>query len=315
MKFLTNINKEIMKIALIWTNANIKWPPSGWGAIEKYIWEYKINLEKLNHNVELRYSNSDDLFDFDIVQVHTWNQALNLKKRNIPYIYSFDDSHVIYFGEKSDLYQNNIKAITNSKLSIVHGEFLIDYFNKDNVVYLSHGANPDIFKFLNKRHYNHKLLCVGRTDQDDRKGILLSIESAKELDLPITIVGPNEDFFNENKYHYDKLTILGNKNDEELVEIYNDHTIFLHPSKLETGHPNLTLIESIYCGTPVVGTCDVDILGMRKIKPNKENLIKGIEDVIENYTDYQKQCFKLKENKKYDWYTITNELINIYNNG
>jgi len=302
-----------MKISLIWPNANSPWPPKGWGAIEKYIWEYKINLEKLGHIVELRYSNSDDLYNFDIVQVHTWNQATNLKRRKIPYFFSFDDSHVMYFGKNSDLYRDNMEAIKGSILSIMHGEFLIDYFNENNLVYLKHGANPDVFKFLNIRHYEHKLLCVGKTDQNDRKGIILSIETAKEMNLPITIVGPNEEFFNENPPNYDKLTIIGNKNDEELVEIYNNHTIFLHPSKLETGHPNLTLTESIYCGTPVVGTCDVDILGMKKIKPNKENLINGIKDDIGNYSDYQNQCFELKNNKSYDWYTITKELINIYN--
>jgi len=303
-----------MKIALIWTNCNIPWPPKGWGAIEKYIWEYKVNLEKLGHIADLRYSN-DELSSYDVVQVHTWNQALNLNRRKIPYVYSFDDSHVIYFGEKSELYKNNYDAIKFSKYSIVHGEFLNDYFKDLNTIYLEHGANPDIFKFLNIPHYNHKLLCVGRTDQDDRKGILLSIEVAKELDLPITIVGPNEDFFNKNDISYDKLTIIGNKNDNELVELYNEHTIFLHPSKLETGHPNLTLIESMYCGTPVVGTCDVDIPGVKKIKPNKENLIQGVKDMIENYTDYQKQCFELRESKKYDWYSITKKLINIYSNG
>lgn len=299
-----------MKIALIWPNANAPWPPKGWGAIEKYVWEYKINLEKLGHLAELRYSNSDDLLNFDIVQVHTWNQALNLSKRNIPYIFSFDDSHVIYFGRESDLYKNNIEAIKKSILSIMHGEFLIDYFGEDNMVYLAHGANPDVFKYLDIPHYEHKLLCVGRTDQDDRKGILISIKVAMELNLPITIVGPNEDFFREHHQNYDKLTIIGNSDDDELVKIYNEHTIFLHPSKLETGHPNLTLTESIYCGTPVVGTCDIDLLGMKNIKLSEENLIKGIKDVINNYEDYQYQCFELKNSKKYDWYTITEELIN-----
>jgi len=302
-----------MRIALIWANANTPWPPKGWGAIEKYVWEYKTNLEKMGHIADLRYSN-DDLLEYDIVQVHTWNQALNLKRRGIPYIYSFDDSHVIYYGKDSELYLNNSKAIEHSILSLMHGEFLLDYFDKGKMIYLEHGANPDTFRFLNIPHYEHKLLCVGKTDQDDRKGILLSIDVAKKLSLPITVVGPNEKFFSENNYDYDKLTIIGNKNDDELLKLYNEHTIFLHPSKLETGHPNLTLIESIYCGTPVVGTCNVDILGMRKIKPTKENLIEGIKDMIENYNDYQKQCFTLKDSKVYDWYSITEKLINIYQN-
>ena len=51
---------------------------------------------------------------------------------------------------------------------------------------------------------------------------------------------------------------------------------------------------------------------MKKIKPSKENLIEGIKDMIENYTNYQNQCFELKDSKIYDWYSITKKLINIY---
>ena len=75
------------KIALILISPNISVPPKGWGAIEKYIWEYKINLEKLGYIVELCYPDNENLYQFDIVQVHTWNQALYLHEKNIPYIF------------------------------------------------------------------------------------------------------------------------------------------------------------------------------------------------------------------------------------
>ena len=88
-----------MKIALILIDPNISVPPKGWGAIEKYMWEYKVNLEKLGHQVELCYPNSTDLDTFDIVQVHTSNQALYLAQRGIPYIFSFDDTHAVYYGK------------------------------------------------------------------------------------------------------------------------------------------------------------------------------------------------------------------------
>lgn len=301
-----------MKIALIWPNYNIPWPPKGWGAIEKYIWEYKINFEKMGHDVELKYSNSLDLNEFDIVQSHSWNQSINLHKRKIPYIFSFDDTHVINYGKKTELYKNNLMAIKNSEFTIVHGEFLIEWFNEKNIIHLRHGANPDKFKFLNLSNKKHKLLCIGKTDQYDRKGFKIAIESARKLNFPITVVGPNEEFFENNNINYDKLSILGDKDDDELNKIYNEHTIFLHPSKLETGHPNLTLIESIYCGTPVVGTCNISILGMKKIKPNIEDLIKGIDNVINNYDEYQNLCLKLKRCEIYDWYSISSDLIDIY---
>lgn len=301
------------KVALILISPNIPVPPKGWGAIEKYIWEYKINLEQMGHQVELRYPDAPDLIDFDIVQVHTWNQALVLHQRNIPYIFSFDDTHAIYHGKTSNLFKGNLEAIQKSKLTIVHSEYLIDFFGEKNIVYLRHGANPDVFYGTSKQIDSHNLLCVGRTDQDDRKGLLLAIEVAKELDLPITIVGPNEEFFKKYPSNYDKLTLVGNTDDEGLNKLYNSHSIFLHPSKLETGHPNLTLVESLYCNTPVVGTCNVSLLGMEQIKPTKEDLTRGIKQVIENYTSYLEGCIHLQDTKKYDWYTITQELYSFYN--
>jgi glycosyltransferase involved in cell wall biosynthesis len=249
------------------------------------------------------------------VQVHSWNQALNLKRRGIPYIYSFDDTHVVYFGKKSEIYKNNQSAVDGSVLSLMHGEFLLEFFdNREKLRYLRHGANPDIFRFLNKRKTEHKLLCVGMTHMNDRKNFLKSIEIAKKMNLPITIVGPNEKFFSENNVDYDKLTIIGNSNDNQLVDIYNDHTIFIHLSKLETGHPNLTLVESIYCGTPVVGTCDVHIDGMNRVKisdlDNDDVIIDKIQDVINDYSYYQKLCFDTKNSHYYDWDTISNDLVN-----
>ncbi len=304
-----------LKIALIWTDHKRPWPPKGWGAIEKYIWEYKTNLEELGHIAELRYSNSLDLKDFHIVQSHTWNQSLNLKKREIPYIYSFDDSHVVYYGKESDLFNQNLEAIQSSKLTIVHAKYLKEFFGSRNVIYLRHGANPNKFKYLNRPIYQHKLLCVGRTDQDDRKGFGLAVEAARKLGLEITIVGPNREFFRRIKLNYDKLTIIDDRNDEELLEIYNDHTIFLHPSKLETGHPNLTLIESIYCGTPVVGICNINIDGMKNIeKIDLDSLVDGIKEVMDDYSNYQNLCFKCKNDKFYDWENITKDLLSIYLN-
>ena len=300
------------RIALILISPNIPVPPKGWGAIEKYIWEYKTNLEKLGHTVELKYPDAPDLKTFDIVQVHTWNQALSLYKKGIPYVFSFDDTHVLFHGKDSDLYKNNLEAIRKSEITIVHGEYLLEYFNEPNVVYLRHGANPEVFKPLHPKPKSHSLLCVGRTDQDDRKGLLMAIKAAESLDLPITIVGPNDHFFKNSSFTYNKLTLIGNTDDEGLTDLYNSHTIFLHPSKLETGHPNLTLIESLYCSTPVVGTCNIPIKGMIQITPSLSSLIEGIKKTINDYDKYIQECHTLKSTHYYDWNSITSDLLSIY---
>lgn len=301
-----------MKVALI-EIGHIEIPPKGWGAIEKYMWNYKINMEKMGIVVDIKRFNDNNLEKYDIVQTHSFDQSLYLSNRGIKNIFSFDDTHAVYYGKNSDLFKKNLKAIKNSIVSILHSEYLIDFFGEKNVFYLRHGADPHIFNILNIPLREHKLLCVGKTHNNDRKGFGMAIEAAKELRLPITIVGPNEEFFNEN-IKYDKLNIIGNTEDNELVKIYNEHSIFLHPSSLETGHPNLTLIESIYSGTPVVGTCNVHIKGMKKIKPDKENILKGIKEVIGNYNLYRNECIECRMDHFYDWYNITKELVNIYEN-
>jgi glycosyltransferase involved in cell wall biosynthesis len=89
----------------------------------------------------------------------------------------------------------------------------------------------------------------------DRKGFRFAIEAAKKLGLPI-IAGPssNKDFFEHHKdlLNYDKLTLLThNLVEDDILELYRTHSIF-HPSILEAGHPNLTLLEAVSCGLPVL---------------------------------------------------------------
>lgn len=302
-----------MKIALIWINYQTPIPQRGYGAIEKYTWQYYINLKLLGHDVVISTTTNDNnLKDFDIVQSHSWNQCLNLHENNIPYIFSFDDTHVIYYGKDSELYKNNLLAMKHSLLTIVHSKYLLNYFGLDNMVYLRHGADKNTFKCLKEKSEEHSLLTICKTDQDDRKNIKLSIDVAQKLNIPITVVGPNDNYFNNNKYDYEKLTIIGNTIDEDLVNLYNDNTIFIHPSKLETGHPNLTLIESIFCGTPVVGMCHEYVDGLYNIKPNFESVYDGVKTVINDYKYYRKRCLNNYKTEYYDWYNITKDLEKIY---
>ena len=165
-------------------------------------------------------------------------------------------------------------------------------------------------------------MCVannGYSDNQsvDRKGFRYAIEASRELNLPITIVGPknNENFFNTNKdlLDYDKLHIIDtNPDEEELIKLYNEHTIFLHPSELEAGHPNLTLLEAISCGLPIVGTYDgtKELNSIYKIDRSTNSVVTGIKHVMSNIDTFvnHTQIEKLK----YDWSVICERLLNIY---
>lgn len=298
-------------------------PPNGWGAVEKIIWEIHQNLLALGHDAKILYADEIKKDDFDVVHVHVANLANILHSRGIPYIFTLHDHHAYLYGKGSDLFKENLKAIENSIVSFVPAKFLVDYFDHPKVKYFSHGVNSEIFRKNNidlDPPVHHKLLCVANNgwayDQSaDRKGFGLAIEAAKGLDLEITIAGPsnNKNYFNSCPPDYSNLKIVYDLNEEELVNTYRDHTIFLHPSILEAGHPNLTLLEALSCGLPVVGTYEEnnELPGLEKIERDALAIKEGIKKVINNFEDYREKA--LETANKLSWKNRTLELVQIYN--
>ena len=316
----------MMKITQV-TPGIISIPPNGWGAIEKVIWNYKFALENFGHICDIKYLDDVDVNNTDIVHIHVANLAIDAKNRGIPYIFSLHDHHVYRYGKESDLYKQNLEAIKGSVISFCHAEFLVDFFDEtDKLFYLSHGVDTMYFLPSNeiKIYKDIKLLCVannGYSDDNsyDRKGFKYAIEAAKKLNLPITIVGPenNLNFFNQNKdlLEYEKLNLITrNVPEDELLEIYKSHSIFLHPSELEAGHPNLTILEAISCFMPVVGVYDgsLKLESMVRVDRNTDSIVNGINKVILNYEAYIDKC-KI-DRRNFDWFVIVDRLRNIYNN-
>lgn len=310
-----------MKITQV-TPGLIEIPPKGWGAIEKIIWNYNLSLTNLSNQVEIKYLNDADLSS-DIIHIHVANLAIEAHERGIPYVFSLHDHHVVLYGKDSKLYQDNLKAIKNSIVSFTHAEFLVDYFDEtDKLFYISHGVDTSLFKPNELIRKEHKLLCLANNgfanDQsEDRKGFRYAIEAAKKLNLPITVVGPqnNNNFFNANPdlLEYEKLTVLSSNPDElESIRLYQEHSIFLHPSILEAGHPNLTLLEALSCGLPIVGTYkgSQKLGGMVVVDRNSEQVANAILEVISNYEEYVYETQKTKE--RYDWLVVCERLFKIY---
>jgi len=298
-------------------------PPNGWGAVEKIIWEYKQEIEKQGHVCDIKYLNEVQKGDYDIVHVHMGNLALELANRGIPYIFSLHDHHVVHFGKDSNVFKHNLEAIKKSVISFTHAEYLVDYFDDtDKLFYLSHGVNNQYFQPSEKYRKEIKLLClanngIGGNSTHDRKGFRFAIEAAQKLNLPITVAGPdnNMNFFNANPdlMEYSKLTILNdNPNEESVRNLYQTHTIFLHPSNLEAGHPNLTLLESMACGLPVVGTYSgsLELDGMFVTQRDSNLIAKGIQTIILDYRNFVDKSLKTAE--KFSWGNIVNKMLQIY---
>jgi len=292
-------------------------PPNGWGAVEKITWTYFLELQKLGHEVTIPYINEVNRGEYDIVHVHAWNHALEMKEKEIPYIFSCHDHHAYIYGKDSIVYKNNLEAMKHAKLAIVPAEYLVEYF--ENVpVYLQHGVSRNEFK-LNTPNLKKKLLCVGNNgliDQKtfDRKGFRYAIESAKILNMEITVVGPtnvNKQYFEENSDLLDEnVTILYDLDDNELQEIYRTHDILIHATSVEAGHPPLTILEAASSGLPVITTdCSGD-LHVTKIKRDVDSVVSGIKYVLENYDLERKKT--LDSVQKYDWQQVVGILNELY---
>ena len=300
-------------------------PPNGWGAVERLIWEYKIGLEKLGDTIEIKYMNELEKWPDTIVHAHLANQAIYCRDRGIPYVYSLHDHHTEWYGKDSWVFKQNLEAMKGSIISFTHAEYLIDYFNEtDKLFYLRHGANTEFFT-PDYRLGGHKLLMIANNGLAgdsgfDRKGFRYGIEAAKELGLPITIAGHpnNEKFFeiHSELLEYKKLTLkLTNPTDEEVRELYQDHSIFLHPSMLEAGHPNLTLCEAASSCIPIVGTYrgSKHFPGMW-VLPNisTQSVITGIVETINTYEHRRQEMIAARD--YHSWDNVANTLHKYYEN-
>ena len=295
-------------------------PPNGWGAVEKVIWDYHLELKNNGIKSEIKYLNEIKYDDSMVVHVHVANLANECFERGIPYIFTIHDHHAYLYGKDSHCFKENLKAIENSVLSTSPCKFLVDYFDSKKLRYFSHAVNTKTF--INK-NYNRdfNLLCVanngyaGRPDVD-RKGFKIAIQAAMELNMPITIAGPknNENFFKtlpKEINNYSGLKKLFDLNEEQLIEIYNNHSIFLHFSELEAGHPNLTLLEAMSCGLPIVGTFEEKAYeGMIVTERNVESAIDGIKYLVSNYSDIKQKA--LNNAKKNCYSNRVNDLVNLY---
>jgi autotransporter strand-loop-strand O-heptosyltransferase len=296
-------------------------PPNGWGAVEKIIWEMHNNLQKLGHQSDIKYLNDVLRDEYDIVHIHVANLAIEAHKRGIPYYFSMHDHHSVLYGKDSYVFKENYEAIKNSILTFLPSKYLVDYFGLPNAVYLSHGVNTSYFTPNKDKSYeSHSILCVANNGYAnnptyDRKGFLPAIEAARELGLPITIAGPtknNLQFFQTHNVGYDKLTIKYDLSEEELKNEFANHTIFLHLSELEAGHPNLTLLEAMASGLVVVGTLEdgVEIEGLCKVKRDVSDTVSKIKWVVENYSNITQTS--INSIKNFDWNYITKQLVNRY---
>ena len=312
-----------MRIAQVHPGCGIPVPPPSWGAIEKIVWEFIVNQRKLGHTVDLMWSQDIKQDDYDIVHCHVANLAIQLAERGIPYIYQLHDHHAYHYGKNSHVYKQNLKAIEGSLISLMPARFLVDYFDSDKCMYFAHGVNTDEFYPITKSHplNNPKLLMVANNglagdSTYDRKGFTFGLGLAMMNNLEITIAGPsnNKNFFNGHLWmlNYPKLNLVFDTPNTKLLELYHDHDIFVHPTMLEAGHPNLTMIEAAAAGLPIIANWEyeTDFHGAWRAPRDIFEMDRGLKDIINNWNSYKTQA--INTGKELSWYNRSKEIIKLY---
>jgi glycosyltransferase involved in cell wall biosynthesis len=311
-----------MKIIQVETGL-IPIPNKHWGAVEKVIWAYHTNLLTLGVDSEIQQWNQIEKKDNQLVHCHMANTAIDMRDRGIPYVYSLHDHHAEYYGKDSGVYHNNLAAIKGSVFSICHSKHIIDYFDgTDKLFYLRHGVDTDFFKPIIPEERTKKkilMICNNGMAGDstiDRKGFRYAIEAAKHFKLQITIAGPenNLEFFkgHPDLLEYERLTLkCTNPTDAETLELYQTHSIFMAPSMLEYGHPNLSILEAMSCGVPIIGTCNAELPGMYRMSEiSTEEAIKGLVVLDRQWHRYYADQMEQREN--HDWLIICKQLKKMY---
>ncbi len=295
-----------------------------WGAVELIQSEYQKWLKYQGINCEIKWLNEVQPDTKTVVHIHVANLCLEAKKMGIPYIYSNHDHTSVHYGKGSWLYNQQLEAIKGSVFSICHAESVINFFDStDKLFYLPHGVDIGYYTPNENPVREKKLLMVAANGMAgdygiDRKGFRLGIEAAKKLDLPITIVGTdaNDKFFeiHSDLLEYEKLTVdASNPTEDRKIQYFQEHSVFLHPSFLEFGSPNITLLESWACGLPIVGSYDGSrkIEGLQILKAlDVDEICSKVDYVYNNYDEIRSTM--LVGRKKHDWSTIVGYLKKMY---
>ena len=153
--------------------------------------------------------------------------------------------------------------------------------------------------FTNRREANLKkinLLYVGRIKIE--KGILSLLDIMKKISLSfnISIINSEKNYDKNLESKNVKIIYFQNK-DDSIINIYDDHNIFILPSFTE-GHPQV-LDESLSRLRPVIIFPEISHVkrnreGIFVSQRDVESLSDKIEYIIKNYESVQKRMIKNK---------------------
>ncbi len=286
-------------------------PPIGWGAVEILIWDTKIALENLGHEVQIvNTKNAKQIIDEinyfrpDFVHVH-YDEFIGI----YPYI-QYPKAITSHFGylEQPQMfngYANVFNAFGQIKPNIFClSEGILKIYqvmlgiSLDNLFVTPNGVNSEAFSYSETPEYPDKSIYLAKIDYRKRQYLFQSIDSLWYAgNIADQRFNPNKNYLGEwsKDTLYKNLTHYGN-----LVLLSDGEA-----------HP-LVCMEALACGLGVVvsqfGTANLDTSKdfIDVIPENKINDISYIEAVIEKNRKYSVENRKeiLEYSKQFSWENI-----------
>ena len=298
--------KNLLKIAQIDLGYGMQVPPRKWGGLEEVQGQLILEGKRRGHIVDLTSLASfiDNSSNYDLCHIHSGIFALDLEKNNYKnYLYTLHDIHPKVWGKDNENSQHQLFANEHSKFTVSLSDYYLDWFEyKNNLAKGFISVDTNYWKVdFNKNLNEHKIICVGAND--NRKGFYLAAQAAKQLDIPITIVGPVKEDWIENELNlinqgWGKITRLYNTPKSQIRELFKTHTILVHPSEIECGQPCLSVLEACSSGLAVVSSLDDDPASVWGIIPctrDVEDIKDKIRYAVFNWLKVSKQARKYVE--------------------
>ena len=149
------------------------------------------------------------------------------------------------------------------------------------------------------------------------KRVDLAIRVFNRLKLPLNIVGKGQDEAFCRSIAGESISFLGECDDEQLLELYQQARAFVFPGEDDFG---ITPLEAQACGTPVIayaagGALETvtETTGIFFEEQTEEALRHAVEDMEQRHLDFKPENFK-KNTSQFSRERYKNEMFNTINN-
>lgn len=239
--------------------------------------------------------------NYDAIFLHYPNQIVPLMRllyafKRPPLIINFHGEDLLFDNYNQWLGKQTMKFARYASALIVPS----DYFREEAIrrglppskihVSPSGGIDESLFYPVKTRKHSRNELHLGFIGRlEEGKGVYEFMDAVDRLNIPVraTVIGYGPLLDEVESRTNDKLRVIGGVPQNELPRFYSDFDLFVFPTKRREESLGLTGIESMACGTPVVGS---DIGGIPTYLQDGYNgyLVRpgSVDDLVEAIEKY-----------------------------